>query len=578
MFREDIKNKFFALLASEYKLTDDVIKNLKEAVSFGDLERRIVAQKISDAESVARLKAGFFRIPYVNLVGEEIDPDTLNMVPRELAENYQVIAYAFDGSVLSVGIVEPDDLKVREVIEFLAREKQIKLQFVAISYESFKEGIKQYTALESEVEEYLGDAEASFKDLKSATANALGGDESVSSAPIAKMVSVILKHAVEEHASDIHIEPVLNQTRVRYRIDGILKTSLVLPNYVHSAIVSRIKVMARLKIDETRIPQDGRIRIQVAKRNIDFRVSTLPLYRNEKIVMRILDSSGDDLTLEELGFEGRNLEVINKNIKKPNGMFLVTGPTGSGKTTTLYAVLHELNKEEVNIVTLEDPVEYFRKGINQSQINPDVGLTFASGLRSILRQDPDIIMVGEIRDKETGDLAVHAALTGHFMLSTLHTNDAFGTIPRLVDLGVEAFLLASTLNVIVAQRLVRKLCVRCKEETTVPDNVLEEVKSELDAIPKHVFPDDIDKQKLVFYRGKGCQHCNNVGYRGRSAVAEVLEMTDDLKELISTKNDWNEVKKVFIKQGMVSIKQDGIIKALRGITSMEEVLRVTKDN
>ncbi len=577
MFREDIKNKFLALLISEYSIDSSLEPSLREANSFGELERVVIEKKISDAEKLARLKAGFFRLPYVNLVGEEIDPDTLNMIPKELAENYQVISYAFDGSVLSVGIVEPDDLKVREAIEFLAREKRIKVQFVAISHESFREGIKQYTALESEVEEYLGDAEADFKNLGSSVAGTSGGEESVSSAPIAKMVSVILRHAVEEQASDIHIEPVLNQTRVRYRIDGVLKTSLVLPNYVHSAIVSRIKVMSRLKIDETRVPQDGRIRIRVGNRNIDFRVSTLPLYKNEKIVMRILDSSGDDLTLEELGFEGRNLDVINENIKKPNGMFLVTGPTGSGKTTTLYAVLHELNKEEVNIVTLEDPVEYFRKGINQSQINPEVGLTFASGLRSILRQDPDIIMVGEIRDKETGDLAVHAALTGHFMLSTLHTNDAFGAIPRLVDLGVEAFLLASTLNVIIAQRLVRKICEDCREETKLPENMLKDVIKEIGMIPKQVLPEDINLENLKFFKGKGCQHCNNTGYKGRSAVAEVLAMTDELKKIVSTQSDWGEVKEVFEQQGMMNIKQDGIIKAIRGITSMEEVLRVTKD-
>ena len=576
MLRQDIRKKFLDLLVKEKKLSSEQAKTLIEFESFSDLEDNLKKTGWLKAEDLARVKAKYFKLPYVDLIGEQIKPEIINQIPKALAENYQAISYSKHGNKLQVALIEPTDLKAQEAVVYLAREKDLKVDFGISSKAAFFEAFKQYSALKKEVEEYLGVAEEKFG--QAARAEKLEKTEDLaSSAPIAKMVSVILRHAVDEGASDIHIEPVMNQTRVRYRIDGIMKTSLVLPKYVHSAIVSRIKVMAKLKIDETRVPQDGRIRLKISDNDIDFRVSTLPLYKNEKVVMRILDTSGDVLTLEDLGFDGKNLEVIKANIEKPHGMFLVTGPTGSGKTTTLYANLRILNKESVNIVTLEDPVEYFLKGVNQSQINSDVGLTFASGLRSILRQDPDIILVGEIRDGETADLAIHAALTGHLMLSTLHTNDAFGAIPRLVDLKVEPFLLASTLNVIIAQRLVRKLCQYCKKKVAIPDILKTEARSELSTIMPENLPKNVVLNKMIFWQGQGCKKCGNSGYKGRLAIAEVLPVTTEVKDVIASKKDWHMIKEIFTKLGMLTLKQDGIIKALRGFTTLEEIMRVTKE-
>jgi type IV pilus assembly protein PilB len=391
------------------------------------------------------------------------------------------------------------------------------------------------------------------------------------------MVSVILKHAVEARASDIHIEPVFNETRIRYRIDGDLHTSLVLPRYIHSAIVSRIKVLSNLKIDETRIPQDGRIRLELEGRQIDFRISTFPLYSNEKVVMRILDTEEGVPTLEGLGFEGKNLNFMKDNIDKPHGMFLVTGPTGSGKSTTLYAVLNVLNTENVNIVTLEDPIEYYLKGVNQSQVKPDIGYTFAAGLRSILRQDPDIVMVGEIRDSETAELAIHAALTGHIVLSTLHTNDAFGAVPRLIDMKVEPFLISSTLNIVVAQRLVRKICSNCREKTEIPVALQDEIIAALTPV-QNALPPEVKLQKpLTLWHGKGCPRCNDTGYAGRSAIAESLNINEEMKAIIADGANHEKVRGAFLRQGMLDLKQDGILKALRGVTTIEEVLAATKE-
>lgn len=368
---------------------------------------------------------------------------------------------------------------------------------------------------------------------------------------------------------------------MRYRIDGMLGISLVLPSYIHSTVVARIKILSNLKIDESRIPQDGRMRLIIDNKAIDFRVSTMPLTGKEKVVMRILDTSGGAFTLEQLGFNERQIKLINKNIGKPNGITLVTGPTGSGKSTTLYAVLNILNKETVNIITLEDPVEYTMEGVNQSQINPAINYTFAAGLRAILRQDPNVVMVGEIRDNETAELAMHAALTGHAVLSTIHTNDATGTIPRLLDMEAEPFLLSSTLNAILAQRLVRKVCSYCKEELIVSDELDKEIKRELLEAPSCDIPQNVNlkgDKKLVFYRGKGCGKCGNSGYKGRSVIAEVLDISDTIKKLISERfQDIDKIKSALKEQNMLTIKQDGFIKALEGKTSLEEVFRVTKE-
>jgi type IV pilus assembly protein PilB len=505
-------------------------------------------------------------------------------LPEEIAANYQLVVFGKQDKVWQVGLVNPSELKGQEAVDFLARQLGFQISFFLISPNSFQQVFRQYTALKTEIKKALDLAEDKMSRQKK-QAKELTEEEQVEevikSAPISQIVSVIIKHGVEGKASDIHIEPFVENSRVRYRIDGVLHTSLILPKAVHAAIVSRIKVLANLKIDETRIPQDGRIRLKVNDNDVDFRISTLPLYDQEKVVMRILDTTSTNFTLEKLGFEGKNLEIISNNIDKPHGMFLVTGPTGSGKSTTLYAVLNILNQEDVNIITLEDPVEYYLKGINQSQINPDVGLTFAAGLRSILRQDPDVIMVGEIRDNETAELAIHAALTGHIVLSTLHTNDAFGAIPRLIDMHVEPFLLVSTLNVIIAQRLVRKNCSKCLEEYKIPDDLTEFVWTEFKKVPAAYLPPELehlkDKKDLKFFRGKGCPACHGTGYGGRLAIAEVLDMVDDLKRTISSGESLEKVRQEIVEHNLCALQQDGIVKALRGQTTIEEVMRATKE-
>ncbi|HOY56337.1 MAG TPA: GspE/PulE family protein [bacterium] len=535
-------------------------------------------------ESLLMAEAAYYHFKYIDLLGTEITRDIVNILPQDLAENYKLVVFGKHDKTLQVALTNPAELKGQEAVEFIARQNGLNVEYYLTSLASFNQAFKQYSVLKTEVEKALDVAEDKMSRQQKKTEEAdLATDniEVIKSAPISQIVSVIIRHGVEGKASDIHIEPFMDKSRVRYRLDGELHTSLLLPKSVHAAIISRIKVMANLKIDETRVPQDGRIRLNINNNNVDFRISTLPLYDQEKVVMRILDTSSGALTLEQLGFEGRNLEIMKNNIDKPHGMFLVTGPTGSGKSTTLYSVLNILNQENINITTLEDPVEYYLRGVNQSQINPDVGVTFANGLRSILRQDPDVIMVGEIRDSETAELAIHAALTGHIVLSTLHTNDAFGAIPRLIDMHVEPFLLSSTLNIIIAQRLVRKICDNCKEEIKLPDKLVDFVWDEFTKINKNNLSADLlvlqDKKDLKFYHGKGCLRCNSSGYAGRLAIAEILDMTDELKQLVSSGTSLEKIKQETILKQMITLQQDGLLKAIRGMTTVEEVLRATKD-
>ncbi|HPA25172.1 MAG TPA: GspE/PulE family protein [bacterium] len=578
-------------LEQQLKILD--VLQIKKAIDQKDFElvkkELIAGKKLFELDKNINLNhevlatsiAETFNLSYIDLRITKVKSESLKIIPEDVALNYEVVVFGIKDKTLQVALVDPTNLKAQEAMDFIAREKGWRVEYYIISKESLNNVLKQYNELKSEVSEALDIAKGRLesKDVKKEKKEDEDlSVETMTNAPIAKLISVILKHAVDLKASDVHIEPFSDGSRVRYRIDGQLQTSLVLPKYVHAALVSRVKVLSNLKIDETRIPQDGRIRLNIMGNNVDFRVSTLPLFEQEKVVMRILDTSSGAFSLEQLGFEGRNLKVIQENIQKPHGMFLVTGPTGSGKSTTLYSVLNILNQEDVNITTLEDPVEYYLTGVNQSQIRPEVGLTFAAGLRSILRQDPDVVMVGEIRDNETAELAIHASLTGHIVLSTLHTNDSFGSIPRLIDMHVEPFLLASTLNVIIAQRLVRKICADCKQELEVPENIFKEVEEELKKIPKSSLPADFDYKKLKFYQGKGCDRCGNKGYKGRISIAEVLAMTDNLKNLIAANKLSNEeAKNEFLAQGMMNVKQDGILKALKGLTTIEEVLRATRE-
>ena len=536
------------------------------------LESGIVAE-----QDLLKAKQAVYQLEAIDLERVKIPEEVMSLLPKELAENYKMVPFQRALDIVSIALIDPTDLKAREAAEFVARNKGFRVRYFLTTPASLRFGLKQYGDLSAEVEGAVTAAEKRIEERKEDTLEKSGDGEAViRSAPVSKIVSVIMKHAVEGEASDIHIEPFGNNTRVRYRIDGELFTTLSLPLYIHDSIVSRVKVLASLKIDETRKPQDGRIHIATTDKDMDFRVSILPLVGHEKIVMRLLDTSGSAPTLESLGFQGRNLQIIQDTILKPNGMFLISGPTGSGKSTTLFSVLSKLNREGVNISTLEDPIEYRVKGVNQSQVRPDVGFSFATGLRSMLRQDPDVILVGEIRDNETAQLAVNAALTGHLVLSTLHTNDAFGAIPRLMDMDVEPFLISNTLNAIGAQRLVRRICDDCKKEYPLPQYLKQEVLDELKAIPQKAFYQGLNPQQPMFYKGEGCARCGNSGYKGRVSIAETIEITPEMRSIIAEGVRGDEIKKLISQQNFITMRQEGILKAMQGVTSIEEVWTSTR--
>ncbi len=543
----------------------------------------ILERNLINVEEFIKAKAEFYNFSYIDLADKEIPEEILNIVPVNVADHYRIIAFDRDQNRLKVGLVDAENFKAIEAMDFLAQKHKLKVDYFLISSFSFNNAFSQYkdfskeisSALATKAKEDSGKQEVSLKQDESIEFEGI-----VKDAPVAKIVSVIIRHAIEGGASDIHIEPLAKETRVRYRIDGILHNSLILPKDIHPSIVARIKVLSNLKLDETRSPQDGRIRLVINNREIDFRVSSMPLLSEEKIVMRVLDSTKGIFSLDKLGFIGHNFEIVNKSLKRTGGIMLVTGPTGSGKTTTLYSLLNVLNREQTNIVTLEDPVEYFIKGINQTQVRPEIGFSFASGLRSILRQDPDIIMVGEIRDDETAELAIHSALTGHLVLSTLHTKDALGTIARLVDMNVEPFLLGSVLNMTLAQRLTRRICSYCKVPLELDASLDETIMNKVKAIPldilKQNFP-DFTPGKLQFFRGEGCSHCGKTGYRDRICIAEAIDINHEMKNLILKKRGALTTEDVQSNQPFLTMEQDGLIKALQGLTTVEEVMRVIQD-
>lgn len=542
-----------------------------------NLEKILVdSGKISSSE-FNQIKAELFRVEAANLAELIVDSQTLNLLNRKVAKNYLAVIFNRQGDKVKVGLVDPGNFQVHEAIDFWANQQDLEPEYHSISLADFKHVFDQYGTDEEEIDSAFESAKSKFTEKKEQLSNyQLGGDleQVISKAPVAKIVSVIIRNAMDGGASDIHIEPDRSGGRVRYRVDGQLSNSLNLPAYIYNAVVSRIKVMANLKLDESRLPQDGRIRVNIDGREADLRVSVLPMLDHEKVVMRLLDTSAGVPTLTELGFLPHHIEIINRNIKKPFGLFLLTGPTGSGKTTTLYAILNILDSAKNNIVTLEDPIEYYVEGVNQSQINPDIGYSFASGLRAILRQDPNIIMVGEIRDNETVELTIHASLTGHLVFSTLHTNNAWGAIPRLIDMKAEPFLLASTLNLVMAQRLVRKICPHCKVAEELTSETQKKMEKEISKIPQH-FLSDIASPG--FFKGQGCDRCGNSGYIGRTVAVEILEVTPELKNLISDNFSYGQIEEQLTKQKHINLIQDVIIKALKGITSVEEVLRVSQD-
>lgn len=569
-----------ALLEAGYLSDEQYAQVTRESEESGQPADALLLQHhFIDEEQLAKAKATVYGLPYVDLQSREIVSKTLNVLSKEIAENTHAVSFEKEEDTVSIGMVHPRDSVALQTLDFLAQSQGFKMKYHIVSEASFKNAVKKYAQIGKEVEGALEIAKEKF--VPAAPEKEVDDrkiEEVIKGAPVSRIISVILRHAVDGGASDIHIEPFGDETRIRYRVDGVLRTSLTLPKYIHQSLVSRVKVMANLKLDETRIPQDGRIRETFGKKVIDFRVSTLPLQGNEKVVMRILDTSRGVPKLEELGFRKQYVDIINEEIKKPHGMFLITGPTGSGKSTTLLTVLNLRNDESVNISTLEDPVEYNMKGVNQSQIRPEVGFTFAAGLRALLRQDPNIIMVGEIRDQETGELAIHAALTGHLIFSTLHTNDAFGVVPRMTDMHLEPFLLGATMNLVIAQRLARKICERCKAPVELSPDMMQKVTARLKGIPDSYKADlGLENGGLTLYKGMGCVRCGDTGYIGRVAVAEIMRFDDEMRKLVVEGFPIDKVREAAAHQKMITIAQDGLLKALEGFTTMEEVMRITID-
>ncbi len=541
----------------------------------------ILDQKLLQEEDVAKARAAFLNLPYVDLRSTKIAKEVLVIIPEESRQFYKMAPFELENNDLKVAMEDPSNIQALEALEFLGQKANYQVHIYLASSTSISTAAKDSKSISSVVGKALQDIQKTEEidqamKLGTNPTSKQTGMAIADDAPIIKIVDVILSNAIEASASDIHIEPSETDVRVRYRIDGILHTSLRLPRTVLAAIVSRIKILSNLKIEEQRLPQDGRFHAEFGKSSVDLRVSTLPLMHGEKIVMRILDKTTSVPTLDQLGLRGKGLDWVLENIKKTHGVFLITGPTGSGKSTTLYSILSLRNTNDVNIVTLEDPVEYFMEGVNQSQINPDIGLTFASGLRSILRQDPNIVMVGEIRDEETAELAVHAALTGHLVFSTLHTNNAVGAIPRLSNMGIEQFLLSASVNLIMAQRLVRKLCEKCKKPVALSPMLQKEIDEALATVPKD-YLEGVDLKKLTTFKAVGCKECGNIGYKGRMGIFEVWPMDGALEELIFSKEPAHKIYEEALKSGVISMKQDGLIKVARGETTMDEIIRVTTE-
>lgn len=575
--------------AYEYLLSRSIDKKANLDIAYEEAKKNssnifdvLLYKKFFKEEEITKIKADFLNMPYVSLKDKVIDDAVFSAIPDKAIAFYKLLPFEFDGTLLKVGMVNPNDLEALDALKFISIRHGINTKIYLISEGSFDTIIKQHKNFGDELKDALKKVDKRIESKDDNEENKIESERISEEAPISKVVDIIVSHAIEGKASDIHIESSEKDLRVRYRLDGELHDSLILPKKLGPAVVSRIKILSNLKIDETRKPQDGRFRFSLSEqgrlgKSVDLRVSTFPTVNGEKVVMRILDTSSEVANLESLGIRGKALTILKSNIEKPFGIVLITGPTGSGKSTTLYALLKLLNKEGVNIVTLEDPVEYYLGGINQSQVKPEIGYTFASGLRSILRQDPDIIMVGEIRDKETAELAVHAALTGHLVLSTLHTNNSVGVIPRLVDMGIEPFLIGSALNIAIAQRLVRRICPYCKQEVEVTEEVIKSVEKELQIIPEDQ-RQEVDVSKGVkFYRGKGCKECKNSGSIGRVGIYEVLSMTPEMEKIIHSSVTDNDIMVEARRQGMITMKQDGIVKALMGVTTVEEILRVTEE-
>jgi len=568
------------LVAKSLLSTEDGQKLLSESATIGKtVEEMILERRLVDDTNFAKVKAEIVGVPYNGVDLKTITPDVLKLIPENTAKTYRAVPLRMDGGMLVVGMDDPQDPKAQDALRFIAKQSQVSLGVYLISRSDMEAVLQKYTPYESVVSkaiQSLSDEDAaSAGEIRRASIDA--GIDVQEEAPIIKIVSSTLRSGVEQGASDIHIEPQRDRMRVRFRIDGDLKEVSSFPLKIHDAILARIKVLANLKIDENRVPQDGRFRDTISGRDIDFRVATFPTPSGEKVAIRILDSTVGLKSVEDLGLVGNNAKRIKQAIDRPYGMILVTGPTGSGKTTTIYALLKILNTGDSNIVSLEDPVEYFIDGVNQSQVKPEIGYTFASGLRQIVRQDPDVIMVGEIRDNETAELAVHAALTGHIVLSTLHTNDAVGAIPRLIDMGVDPFLIPAALNVVVAQRLVRRLNPDRREGVVAPPEIEKIVDTEFSKLSEDMKA-AVTKYQKPYKIFRPSKEGSNQEFKGRIALFETVEMTRELEKIINDDPSESKINDEARRQGLVTMRQDGIIKALEGTVSMEDVLRETSES
>lgn len=583
LLTDDIQNKLVELLIEEGLVEESVLDDAKErAAKDGQpLFTLLVNEDAIDNEMLIHAVAQVSGVPYVNLTSSYIDQSILSLLPSDIAERFMAVPLAEVNNRLAVAMIDANNV---QAVDYLANRIQRPIKVFMASEASIYHVLGQYktdltsvsVAAEASQEEAVADASGNIKTI-------------VQDSPISRALTTILEYAVKSRASDVHIEPLENSLKIRCRIDGVLREIMQLPKSIEPALVSRIKILSDLKIDEHRIPQDGQFAVNVAGKEVDLRIAISPVVWGEQVVIRLLDKSGSSFKLEEMGYTGRALRMIRKGVKRPNGMILTSGPTGSGKSTSLYALIREIKDDTVNIVTLEDPVEYKMEGVNQIQVNTAVGLTFASGLRSILRQDPDIVMVGEIRDKETANLAVQAALTGHLVFSTLHTNSAAGVLPRLLDMGVEPFLIASTVNTVIGQRLVRRVSKKYNIYQSSPletesihqaiGGLLPKTVEEMPAVAQDLGYKSLPLSGQNAYnlvKGQDSPQAPG-GYAGRAGLYEVMDITEEIQNLIVKRATSAEIQRAAIEQGMVTLRQDGYLKALQGLTTLEEVNRVAAD-
>lgn len=575
-----------AVLSSWGKLSPEQVEQARVAsASTNKTQRQILIDMgITDDDLLIKAEAEVWGIPFFDQQNFVVSTELLNMVPKSVAESYLFIPIDLskEKQLLSVVMAKPQDLTA---IDFLERKTGMKLKIYASTPDWIKLTIdRNYsTGLIGDISDVLKRGGSEDEDSAGVvTAESMAAI--IKEPKIVEIVKKVLEYAIRLRASDVHIEPSENDTRIRYRVDGILEEKLRLERQYHAALVSRIKILSNIKIDEKRIPQDGRFNFKSDDGEVDLRISTLPTVHGEKVVMRLLRKNSKVPTLPDLGLRGKALKNLEESVNIPHGIILITGPTGSGKTTTLYSLLVKINTPRVNIVTLEDPVEYQMAGINQVQINPQAGLTFASGLRSFLRQDPNIIMVGEIRDEETAGLAIQASLTGHLVFSTIHTNSAAGALPRLIDMKAEPFLLASSMTAIVAQRVLRKICENCRVSYAPEQAVLQDIKKVLGKLYEGFIKSNSNlvemakkqNSEMLLFKGQGCEKCAKTGYLGRVAIFEVLPVTNGVAKLILERSDAASIEQKAVEEGMIQMKQDGYLKVLEGVTTIEEVIRVAQ--